>query len=214
MTKAKPSTAPLAALALVAAALALMAFSARPAHAWFKSRNQAKTTGTLKVGKTVYDFSGAEISCESATGEWSIQTKGQFKDHEKGEKQVKTSSGPNLYIKIGERSCKGDAMPVESCTLQLRQEQKATGSAEAVVSVISGCQIPQPLFMCAYVLPPGNELTGANAFLKQIKSTQIQHVLLSTADVEGIHVEFCTQTNSGTFKSEEGGLIEEGLELA
>jgi hypothetical protein len=209
-------------LAVLLMALALLAMSAGPADAWFKSGNPTKTTGSVKFGKISFTFSFDKITCASATGEWSIQTKGQFKDHEKAGKQVKTTFGPDLYVKMRNwNQCKGEqpdvispVVTIEDCSFQFQQEQKNTGSANALLSVVTECEVYLNFLFCADRLTPGNEQTGVNAFLKQIKSEQSGQNVLTTANVENIHTKGCQEVTNGTFESEERSLIEEGLELA
>src|ERR1700674_4743777 len=119
-------------LTVLVTALVLLAMPAAPAGAWFKSRNQAKTTGSVKLGKIIIETPTLKVECTSAGGEWSTQTKGQFKDHEKSGKQVKTTFGPNLYVKLQKwNNCEGtlsgfrEPATVENCTFQFQQEQKS-----------------------------------------------------------------------------------------
>ena len=208
-------------LTVLLAALALLATSAGPADALFKSGNQAKTTGQIKFGKISFTFPSNKIACASATGAWSIQTKGQFKDHEKAEKQVKTTLGPNLYVKMYEwNHCIAEVsgftdsiISFYDCTFQFQQQEKGAGSANALVSIVTECQITLHTFMCAFYLTPGKEQTGENAFLKQIKSEQSGQNVLATANVGGIHAKGCQEATNGTFESGERSLRAEGLEL-
>lgn len=205
-------------------ALVLLAMPAAPAGAWFKSRNQAKTTGSVKLGKTIIETSTMTVECNSASGEWSIQTKGQFKDHEKSGKQEKTAFGPNLYVKLQKwNNCKGmlsgftEPAIVANCTFQFQQEQKSKGPADALVSVITPCQFGIHFALkCLNTLFPGEEQSNINAFLKQVKAENSAKEVLATANIEGLYAKGCSGMNVENIKlrSEEGGLIEEGLELA
>jgi hypothetical protein len=203
--------------------LAVTAMSAAPAGAWFKSRNQAKTTGLAHAGTTAFEAGGAKVSCESAAGEWSIQTKGQFKEHKQGEKQAKTTFGPHLYLKVLQwNGCKAEvalikvAAKVSACEFQLEQPQKGVNTGTA--SVVSTCVITAPApVSCTITVPPGNEQTGVNAFLKAIKGENSGQSVLATAEVEGIHGKSTCEAEEFTkakFKSAAGGLVAEGLELA
>jgi hypothetical protein len=211
-------------LTLFVAALVLLAVPAAPAGAWFKSRNQTKTTGSVKLGKTIFETPTMTVECASAGGEWSIQTKGQFKDHEQNGKQQKTNFGPNLYVKLQKwNNCKGtlsgftEPAIVENCEFQFQQEQKSKGLAEALVSVISPCQFGIHFALkCPNTLFPGEEQSHINSFLKQVKAENSSKEVAATVNVEGLVAEGCEEKHVENIKlrSEEGGLIEEGLELA
>jgi hypothetical protein len=212
-------------LAALVTALALLATPATPAGAWFKSRDQTKTTGMVKLGKTTFETPNIKVSCESVGGEWSIQTKGQFKDHEKSGKQVKTTVGPNLYVKLqkwdtclSKLSILQDIPTIENCTFQLQQEQKDTRRAEALVSVVTACTFADHVgFKCIMHMTPGEEQPQTNAFLKQIKGENSGQEVIATANVGEIHAtSTCAEMNitSGKFRTDGEGWIEEGLELA
>jgi hypothetical protein len=211
-------------LTLLVTALVLLAMPAAPAGARFKSRNQAKTAGSVKLGKIIIETSTLKVECTSAGGEWSIQTKGQFKDHEKSGKQEKTTYGPNLYVKLQKwNNCEGtlsgfiEPATVENCTFQFQQEQESKGPADALVSVITPCRfgIHSPL-KCTDTLFPGEEQSNINAFLKQVKAENSAKEVIATANVEGIDAKGCSGPNVENIKlrSQAGGMIEEGLELA
>ncbi len=205
-------------------AFGLLAVPAAPAGAWFKSRNQANTTGSVKLGKPIFETPTMKVECDSAGGEWSIQTKGQFKNHEKGGKQEKTALGPNLYVKLQKwNNCKGtlsgftEPAVVNNCTFQLQQEQEGKGPAEARVSVITPCQFGIHFALkCPNTLFLGEEQSNINAFLKGVKAENGAKEVIATAGVEGLDAEGCEAMNVENikFRSEKGGLIEEGLELA
>jgi hypothetical protein len=203
--------------------LALLAVSATPAGAWFASRDQAKTTGSVKLGKIIIETSTVKVGCTSAGGEWSIQTKGQFKDHEKEGKQERTASGPNLYVKLQKwNNCEGELdgfkepAAVENCTFQFRQEQENKGPASALVSVTTPCRfgVIEPL-LCIDTFFPGEEQANINAFLKQVKGENSAKEVIATANVEGLDAKGCSgpKVENIKLRSEEGGVIEEGLEL-
>lgn len=211
-------------LTALVTALALMAMPAAPAGAWFKSRSQAKSTGSVKLAKPIFETPTMKVECTSADGEWSIQTKGQFKDHEKDGKQEKTTFGPDLYVKLQKwNNCKGELSGfrepalVFECTFQLQQEQKSKGLADALVSVITRCQFGIHFALkCPNYLYPGEEQSTINAFLKQVKAENSAKEVIATANVEGLDAEGCQgmKVENVKFRSEAGGLIEEGLELA
>jgi hypothetical protein len=211
-------------LTVLITALVLVVMPTAPAGAWFKSRNQTKTTGPVKLGKTIIETPTMKVECTSAGGEWSIQTKGQFKDHEQNGKQQKTAFGPNLYVKLRKwNNCQGtlsgftEPAIVENCTFQFQQEQKGKGPAEALVSVITPCQFGIHFALkCPNILFPGEEQSNINAFLKQVKAENSAKEVIATANVEGLDAKGCEEMNVENIKlrSEEGGLIEEGLELA
>ncbi len=211
-------------LIVLATALALLGTSPAPAGAWFKARNQTKNTGSVKLGKTIFETPTMTVECTSAGGEWSIQTKGQFKDHEKGGKQEKTAFGPNLYVKLQKwNNCKGslsgfkEPAAVFNCTFQFQQEQKNKGPTDALVSVITPCDFGIHFGLkCPNVLFPGKEQSNINAFLKQVKAENSAKEVTATANVEGLDAEGCSGGNVENIKirTEEGGIVEEGLELA
>jgi hypothetical protein len=215
-------------LACCIAALALTATATAPVGAWFRSHNQAKTTGLVKYGKTTFDApNGFTVKCESAAGEWSIQTKGQFKDHQQvnvknseNSKQVKTTYGPHLYVKITQWNHCEDATLVvlaawvEPCTIQEEQPQKAGSLIK--YSVVTPCVTIVTGDPCGFEIFAGNESTEVNAFLKQVKGENSDQDVLGTANVEGLQGDGgCTGPfTAGKFRSEEGSLNYEGLELA
>ncbi len=212
-------------LTVLITALALLAMPVAPAGAWFKSRNEAKTTGSVKLGKTIIETPTMTVECNSAGGEWSIQTKGQFKDHEKSGKQERTVFGPDLYVKLQKwNTCKGtlsgftEPAVVSNCTFQFQQEQEESkGTGNALVSVITPCQFGIHFALkCPNFLFPGEEQSNINAFLKQVSGENSAKEVLATANVGGLDAEGCTGMNVENIKlrSEAGGLIEEGLELA
>lgn len=217
-------------LAGLAVGIAVMAMSAAPAGAWYRSLNQNKTQGPVTFGKTFFASGAAKVSCESAKGEWHIQTKGQWWEHEQNGKQLKTTNGPHLYIKIYQwNTCKAEVLAmkvpakVTECIFQLVQEQKGN-PATSTVDIASECVITIPVsekIVCLIKVTPGNH-SGENEGLKEVKgenSTGTQSVN-STANVEGIHDKGtegkeCKVENAtnAIFKSEEGALKAEGLEL-
>lgn len=213
-------------LACFIAALALMA-TAAPAGSWFRSRNQAKTTGLVKYGKTTFEApNGFKVRCENAAGEWSIQTKGQFKDHQQvsknpeNSKQVKTTYGPHLYVKIMQWNHCQDIPAfewqawVEPCTIQEEQPQKAGSLIK--YSLITPCVTIVTGDPCGTEIFAGNESREVNAYLKQVKGENSGQDVLGTANVEGLQGDgLCTGPfTTGKFRSEEGSLNYEGLELA
>jgi|GEM_PF-4238846 len=211
-------------LTVLITALVLLAMPATPAGAWFRTRNEAKTTGPVKLGKTTIETPTMTVECSSAGGEWSIQTKGQFKDHEKSGKQERTIFGPNLYVKLQKwNNCKGtlsgftEPAVVFNCSFQFQQEQKNKGTGEALVSVITPCQFGIHFALkCPNTLFLGEEQSNINAFLKGVKAENSAKEVVATANVGGLDAEGCTGMNVENikFRSEAGGLIEEGLELA
>ncbi len=212
------------------AMVAFVAVSATPGGAWWKTRNQAKTTGLVTLGATTLETGAAKAECASAAGEWSIQTKGPQQEHQvvdqknpENSKQVKTTFGPHLNIKIYQwNNCKAEVLmmkvpaTVPACSFQLVQEQKGTGKEEkGPADVVWPCKIETSL--CTISIPTGNEQTGANSALNAVKGKNEGQSVWGTAEVVGVHsTATCTkeELTNGKFKSVENGLKAEGLELA
>jgi hypothetical protein len=214
--------------------VALIAVSAAPAGAWFKSRNQAKTQGLVSItGTTTLETGAAVVSCATASGEWKIQTKGEWQEHEvkkpnpEESKQVKTTFGPHLNIKIYQwNTCKSKVTGVEAkatkvseCSFQLEQPQKGVNTATA--TVIAPCVITATVgtSICEITVTPGNK-EGVNEGLEKVTGVNSGQNLLATAAVELIHGKTsgtgCSgeEFKAGKFKSPTEGLVGEGLELA
>jgi hypothetical protein len=56
--------------------VAMMAFSAVSASAFWESNPKGSTTGKGSAGKTTFKDEGAEVTCEKAEGEWRIAASG------------------------------------------------------------------------------------------------------------------------------------------
>ncbi len=208
------------ALGLVAAVVGIMAMSAAPAGAWFRSLNQAKTQGQVKLGVTTLATGGATVTCQNAFGEWKIQTEGNWWEHEVNGKQLKTIEGPHLYLQIKQwNNCKAEVSllkteaKVLACEFQLEQPNKL--ETKSTATVVSECVISIPAAKCQIGVPPGTH-TGGNEGLKEVKgetNKQAQSVL-ATAAVTGIHGEGCGEKfENAKFTSAEGSLRAIGLEL-
>ncbi len=209
----------------VAALLAVTALSAAPAGAWFKSLN-GTSQGKVQSSKTELNAGGAKVSCESAEGEWHLQSAGVWWEHEKEGKQVKTLEGPHLYIKITKwNKCKATvalesvAATVEPCEFQLKQPEKGVNKGTA--TLVSACVIKAALKPTACVITvAAGDHSGTNELLKEISGENSESLteVLGTAEVaEGIHGKAsCLKPEEfvkGSFKSEKGGLIAHALQL-
>lgn len=214
-------------LAGLAVGIAVMAMSAAPAGALYRTRNQNKTQGLVTFGTTSFASGSAKVSCETAHGEWQIQTKGQWWEHEQNGKQLKTTNGPHLYIKIYQwNNCTAEVLSmkvpakVSECIFQLKEEQKLGFVSTA--DVASECIITIPVsaeIVCLIKVTPGNH-SGENEELKSIKGENSGQNVNSTAEVEGIHDKGeegkkCKVENAtnAKFTSAAGALKAEGLEI-
>ncbi len=212
-------------LAGVAASLAILALSAAPAGAWFASLN-GKSQGPAKIVSTTTLTVGAnaKVSCETAEGEWHLQTKGQFKLHEKGGNQEPTTKGPHLYIKISKwNKCKATVLgvsvsgvTVSPCEFQLEQPTKGVNKSTA--TVITACVITVPLkpTPCTITVFAANESTGLNDFLEKVVGENSGKNVVAEAKVEGIHGEASCLSGgftTGKFESLAEGLVAEELNL-
>jgi hypothetical protein len=208
--------------------VAMVAMSAAPADALFKSRNgtsqgQAKIISPTTL--TVGGAAGAKVTCQSADGEWHLQSKGQFKEHEVGNKQVATTEGPHLYIKISKwNNCTAEVsmikvttgVEVTPCAFQLEEEQKLAGKGTA--SVITACVVKVLKPECIIEVFAGveSQTEPVNAFLKEVSAENGQNSILGTAAVTGIKgTAKCLEGGfkTGEFKSAKGGLVGGSLEL-
>jgi hypothetical protein len=211
-------------LAGLVATVAILVMSAAPAGAWFRSLNQAKTQGQVKLQVTTLTAGAATVSCQSANGEWSIQTKGNWWEHEQKNpnpelsKQVKTTFGPHLNIKITQwNNCKAIVMGIKTeakvaaCEFQLQQQK---GEFNLLAEIVAPCQISIPIAKCSITVFEGNH-EGINEGLSVVKSENVGQSVLATASVGEIHGEGCGEKFAAAkFESLPGGLRAEGLEVA
>jgi hypothetical protein len=173
-------------------AVAVTAMSVAPASATFKSL--INTKGQAKLQRMTFESGGLTITCQSASGEWHLQSKGKFEEHEKEGKQVALTNGPHLYITVSKwNNCEGEALnikvaaAIEACEFQVVQPQK--GATKGTVSLIGACVIKMSApFTCTITLLAGKEVTGTNAFLKEFKleTNKQDGALLMSPNVEGI----------------------------
>jgi len=215
-------------LAGLAVGIAVLAMSAAPAGAWFRSHNQNKTQGPITFGAITFSAAATNLSCESAHGEWHIQTKGNWWEHEQNGKQLKTTFGPHLYIKISQwNNCKAEvlamkvAAKISECIFQ--HEQEAKGGTTATTTFVSACVITIPIsakVVCEITVTPGNH-EGVNELLKGLKMENSGQNVLGTLELEGVHGEGehgkeckLESFSNGKVKSSAGGQVAEGLELA
>jgi hypothetical protein len=213
-------------LAGLVAGLAIMAMSAAPAGAWFKSLNGTPQGQAKIIGTTELIAGGAKVSCESASGEWHIQTKGQWWEHNQNGKQEPTTEGPHLYIKISKwNTCKATvalekvkSVTVSACEFQLEQPNK--GETKATGTVVSTCTIKVPLTKeCVITIPPGSkkQTEPINELLGKTEAENSGKNLLGTAEVGGIHgTGTCLEGEfvKGEFKSLPKELVGEELNLS
>lgn len=211
------------------ASLAVMALSATPAGAWFRSLNQ-KYQGPVEFSKTELAVGAAKTTCEKAEGEWHLQTKGQWWEHkEKGnpetDKQVKTLFGPHLYIKINKwNNCESNVtgivvkgVTVSECVFQVEQAQK--GATTGTGTVVSNCVITVPAKPeCIITVTPGNH-EGTNELLSEIKeaTNSGKNITATIAIGGGIHGKASClkpeEFTNGKFTSLAGGVTAGELEL-
>jgi hypothetical protein len=197
----------LRALGVLAGFIAALAVTAAPASAWFYAPGQ-QWKGPVKITNSGIFAYGeatnkAEVKCvaKEIEGLWSIQTKGQIKDHENQEtgKQVQTKWGPHLTIQIKTwgSGCKAKiggaseiAAEVKPCRLQAVDPQKgsttATGGVETECVIKAGnCELHVPAGM---EKEPGSG-EGINVGLHEIKFENSGNNLLGKINVTGVHAE-------------------------
>src|ERR1700682_4478485 len=135
-------------LSILAGITAVLAFSAIPASAEFKSTMKPpQSQGNITVIESgVFEDEGVPIKCveKEIKGQYHIQTKGQIKEHEVGNKQKQATEGPHLIIQIKSwGKCKatilGISIPAEvkGCDFQLVQ-RTSVGQKEANIATASG----------------------------------------------------------------------------
>jgi hypothetical protein len=212
-------------LAGLVVGLALMAMSATPAGAVFRSLN-GTSQGPGESSATSLTVGAAKVSCEKAEGEWHIQSKGKFEEHEQNGKQIAQAKGPHLYIKVSKwNNCKasisgiGVGAKVGACEFQIEQEQE--GVLKGTATVIHECQIQtaeeKGVKACTIHVFAGKESQKEpiNAFLPGISFENSGTSLLTTSLVENIHGKASCLTPEefvgGKFESAKGGII--GKEL-
>jgi hypothetical protein len=154
---------------------ATLALSASPAFAEWQAKGQSK--GVVKI-KSTGEFVYAEndtVKCPTKgnpEAEWSIQTKGPINEHEVGEKQKQTKTGPHLWIKVtkwgtectatlGAIKAAAEVKPCEFQLVQLRGETKATaGVGSECIIKASACEIK---------VAQGKESTNENVGLPEVE---------------------------------------------
>ena len=204
------------------AMVAVTALSAAPAGAWFKSLN-GTSQGAVQATRTALVAGGAKVQCESAEGEWHLQTSGNWWEQQENGKQLKTTEGPHLRIKIAHwNNCEAEVafvkvkgVVVSACEFQL--EQAVKGVSKSTATVTTECVIKVPLKPeCVISIPPGTH-SGGNELLNEIKAANVGKTVAGTASVTGIHGKAtCLKPEEfvkGEFTSGEGGIIAHELEL-
>ncbi len=186
-------------LSVLAGLLAALAVSAAPASAWWEATG-TQSKGPVRVinhGKFVAGegTNTAVVECPTKEIEatWSIQTKGQIKQHEQAGKQEQTNFGPHLYIKVTKwgTACTaviGGASPIAatitSCTLQEVQQKEsfvATGAVATECVIKAGnCEVLVPAGMEKE--PGSNE--GFNVGLGKIELSKLGS--LNIVSVSGV----------------------------
>jgi hypothetical protein len=178
-------------LGLLAGTVAVLAVSAAPASAWFKAvEKQAK--GKVVVTSSG-EFVGGEGTAKSVVkcpaseiqGEWSIQTKGQIKQHlkqngknpqllaEEGPHQhIQLKWGTNCIAEIGTTKFKAGEIKWSQCEFQLIQPQKGTGPTTVKAGIVTECRMKMPT--CEIIIPAGMEKEagsgeGINVGLNEVK---------------------------------------------
>ncbi|HEY7829486.1 MAG TPA: hypothetical protein VIC06_02850 [Solirubrobacteraceae bacterium] len=178
-------------LGLLAGTVAVLAVSAAPASAWFKAvEKQAK--GKVVVTSSG-EFVGGEGTAKSVVkcpaseiqGEWSIQTKGQIKQHlkqngknpqllaEEGPHQhIQLKWGTNCVAEIGSTKFKAGEVKLTQCEFQLIQPQKGTGPVTVTAGIVVECRVKVPT--CEIIVPAGMEKQegsgeGVNVGLNEVK---------------------------------------------
>jgi len=206
-------------VAVFSAMVAVLALSAAPALAEFQS-NSNSTAGQAKTGLLVIQGGGATLTCQGSEGEWKIQTKGKFLEHEKGEKQVKSLKGPQQYITFNKFvGCKASTSEfkeltpkVGTCTLHLEQLQGATAKG----AIVNECSIETTvLFLtCKISTPAGKEEPPVNFNLEKNTLENVQNNLLVTAEDTGITSEpkgTCPGVTATKEATEKATLFEQGV---
>lgn len=193
-------------LSVLAGMVAVLAVSAAPASAWFYATGQQWKGQVTITNAGVFSYgegaNRAEVKCVASEikAQWSIQTKGQIKIHEKEEKQLQTKFGPHLHIQVKDwgKGCtakigaKGEALAavVKPCELQGVDPQK--GVATATGGVATECVIKGG--GCEIHVPAGMEKeagsgTGINVGLKEIEVENKENNLFGKINITGIRAE-------------------------
>ncbi len=158
-------------LSVLAGMIAVLAVSAAPASAWWEATGKQLKGPVKVVTAGTFVDGGTEVTCPAneTQATWSIQTKGQIKDHENQltGKQVQTKFGPHLNIKIYNwgAACKAKigtvgefAAEVKPCELQLVQQKE---SLTATGGVVTTCVVKAG--PCVIQVPAGMEIEpGSN----------------------------------------------------
>jgi hypothetical protein len=168
-------------LIVLAGMVAALLVSAAPASAFWEATGQQWKGPIRIISSGHFSDSLAKVECPAneIKALWSIQTKGQIKDHENKAtgKQVQNKVGPHLYVQVKSWgvNCTSEvlgakkAATVDPCELQLVQQQ---GSLVATGSVAKACIIKAN--NCTIQIPAGMEKEpgsnkGINVGLKEIK---------------------------------------------
>jgi hypothetical protein len=178
-------------VAVFAAMVAVLAFSAAPAFAEFSSTS-GKATGAGKSGPVTLEGGGASLECTSAEGKGTIL-------NAEGKEALK---GPTLALDTEKwNGCKAktkgglEAKPtVKACTLDLKQ---AAGETKAKGAVATECEVKSTiLFLTCVIHVPVEGNSGLETNL--LSNFETKNLLIKAED-KGI-----TTKTSGTCPGVEG----------
>jgi hypothetical protein len=189
------------------ALVALLAISAAPASAWFKSTS-TKTSGVGTAGKTTFTTGTLSVTCEKAEGEWKVRLKTT---------QAEALEGPHLNILakkwnncknsiFGGATVKECEFQVEQPTKKLEKEFEATATKGLLSEVITGCEIKA--LGCTITVP-----SAGNTGLKKVTQETSGTNLIAKAEVSEILGTYknCTLGEKEKTGKEVGEVLGEGL---
>jgi hypothetical protein len=213
-------------LAWLIAGLAVMAMSAVPAGAWFKSLNDT-SHGVGEVGRTNFAVGGAKVGCEKAEGEWKIQTKGQWWERGLSGKQEAALEGPHLYLKVSKwngcsASIVGVKVPfkIEACEVQIAQEREAlSGTATVIRECIIQTAEEKGAPACTIRVFAGSrkQTEPINELLTGITLENSGKESRATASIEHLHGRgsclLPEEFTGAKFETEKGGVVGDDLNI-
>jgi hypothetical protein len=178
------------ALSVLAATIAMLAFSATSASAMWTS-NTGQTTGNITVNKSgEFKYPSIIFKCVASEikAQWQIQGAGQIKAQQKI-----TTSGPHLQVQVkswGKGCLFDEAAPIEisECDFQLVQQ---AGVFTATTGVSKrACVLAIPAASCTIQIPPGMEAPsgsgkGINVGLKSVALTNSGTNQIDKATISG-----------------------------
>jgi hypothetical protein len=192
-------------LSVVVGLVAMLAISATPASAWWRSTAKpAQTQGTIAVtahGALTDGSAVIECPTNEIKAQWYLQTKGQIKEHQKNGKQEPTTEGPhlNIQIKWGNKTfnCKTKATGIENiatnvsaCELQLVQQKGVLAATGGVVTtcVVTIGEGAKPLCVLAAVAGMEKQ-AGSNEGINVGLTTTVLENKLETNQFDKVEVE-------------------------